>query len=239
MNSIRYATLSERGLRATNDDSICAEKLGSYHVFALADGDILRPGGQIASDIAIRCLRDEIRAASGRPPATLLTSALLKADNEIRMESKKSREREGMSTRLSACMIDSDLMCTVLDTGEGGSYFIGSDGIRIPGERVPRGMKPGSGIRASGDWGGCQEMLSHTLGAPRILKESDITATSLRDSILLLNSDGLHDFVKKEKILEIVARYRDNLEAACEALVQQALADESDHTISVILIQGD
>jgi hypothetical protein len=45
--------------------------------------------------------------------------------------------------------------------------------------------------------------------------------------------------VKKEKILEIVARYRDNLEAACEALVQQALADGSDHTISVILIQGD
>jgi hypothetical protein len=54
MNSIQFASLSERGLRAINDDSVCAGKLGAYPVFALADGDILRPGGQVASDIAIR-----------------------------------------------------------------------------------------------------------------------------------------------------------------------------------------
>ena len=222
-----------------NDDSLCAGKQGSYHVFALADGEILRPGGQVASETAIRCLRDEIRDAPGRPPATILAGALLRADNEIRLESKKSGEREGMSTRLSACIIDSDLVCTVLDTGEGGCYFIGSDGIHIPGELVPHGMKAGSGIRAAGDWGGCGKMLSHTLGAPRILQESDIMTTSLRGSSLLLNSGGLHDFVKKEEILEIVTRDRDDLEAACESLVHRALADGSDHTISVILVRGD
>lgn len=238
MNSIQYASLSERGVRATNDNSIFAEKMGAYHVFALADGDILRPGGQIASDIAIRCLRDEVRGASDRPPAMILASAVLKADNEIRGESKRSRNRAGMSTELSACLIDRDMTCTVLDTGEGGCFFIGPDGIVTPRERVQRGKKTGSTIQAPRDWGGCEEMLSHTLGAPRILKESDITSLSLQDSILLLNSDGLHDFVKKEKILEIVNQNLENLEAACEFLIQQALADESDRTISVILVRG-
>ena len=68
---------------------------------------------------------------------------------------------------------------------------------------------------------------------------SDITTTSLAGSILLLSSDGLHDFVEREEILGIVLRYRDNLEAACQALVHQALTDGSDRTISVILVQGE
>jgi protein phosphatase len=238
MNAIWYASLSERGVRATNDDAILAEKLGAYHVFALATGDILRPGGQVASDIAIRCLGDEIRDAKGRPPPTILASAVLRADEEIRGESKKSRGREGMSTKLSACMIDGGMTCTILDTGEGGCYFIGSDIIRTPREGVSRGAKTGPGLQTPKGWGGCEEMLSHTLGAPRILRESDITTTGLGTSILLLSSDGLHDFVDREIILDIVNRNREDLEAACEFLIQQALADDSDRTISVILVRG-
>ena len=238
MNAIRYASLSERGVRTTNDDAIAAEKLGAYHVFALASGDILRPGGQAASGIAIRCLEDEIRDAKGRPPSTLLASAVLRADGEIRGESKRSGGREGMSTKLSACMIDRDLVCTILDTGEGGCYLIDPDSIRTPREQVSAGRNTGSGVRAPKGWGGCEEMLSHTLGAPRVLKESDISTTGLGDSILLLSSDGLHDVVKKERILDIVNRYREDLEAACEFLIHQALTDGSDRTISVVLVRG-
>ncbi|HTY52582.1 MAG TPA: hypothetical protein VMB35_05260, partial [Methanomicrobiales archaeon] len=238
MNAIRYASLSERGVRATNDDAIIAEQLGEYHVFALASGDVLRPGGQVASDIAIRCLRDEIHDANGRPPPTILASAVLRADTEIRAESKKSRDREGMSTRLSACMIDPEMICTLLDTGEGGACFVGPDRIRTPREHVPPGRNTGSGVRAPKGRGGCEQMLSHTLGAPRVLKESDISTTGLGDSILLLSSDGLHDVVKKERILDIVNRYREDLEAACEFLIHQALTDGSDRTISVVLVRG-
>jgi len=239
MNAIRYASLSERGIRATNDDSIFTGPVGALQLFAIADGEILRPGGQAASEIAIRCLGDEVRDASGRPPATVLASAVLRADGEIRRESKKAGAREGMSTKLTACLVNWDRACTVLDTGEGSCYFIGPDGIRTPRERATGGAKAGSGARAPPGWGGCDEMLSHTLGAPRVLRESDITTTSLAGSILLLSSDGLHDFVEREEIQGIVDRYRDNLEAACQALVHQALTDGSDRTISVILVQGE
>jgi len=158
------------------------------------------------------------------------------ADREIRKESQRSRERTGMSTRLSACMIDDALQCTVLDTGEGSMYIIDEDGIQVPGERARR-TGAGSRTGGQGQWGdNCQEILSHTLGAPRVLREDDITTIGLGDSFLLLNSDGLHDFVKKEKIREIVMQNQENLEAACQALIHQALEDGSDHTISVILI---
>lgn len=237
MKPIQYATLSERGIRSSNDDSICTEKLGAYQVFAVADSSSDHPGGKIASDIAIRCLEDAVRKDGGSP-ASILKNAIFRADDEIRAESQRSRDREGMSTMLCACLVDENLQCTVLDTGDGGVYLISADGIRTPRERAVS-LKPGAGAGSRGGLGGgCREILSHTLGAPRILKENDIMTVSPLDSFLLLNSDGLHGFVRKEEIRRLVLENRENLKAACQALIHGALAGGSDHTITVILARG-
>ena len=59
---------------------------------------------------------------------------------------------------------------------------------------------------------------------------------SIQPSFLLLNSDGLHDYIGKEAIREIVMKTGDTLETSCEELVQEALSADGDDTITVILV---
>ena len=50
---------------------------------------------------------------------------------------------------------------------------------------------------------------------------------------LLLSSDGLHDYVRDERIKEIVLNNK--IERACEALVKEALNSGSEDNITVVL----
>lgn len=81
-------------------------------------------------------------------------------------------------------------------------------------------------------------MISHTLGEPRILMESEFVAVNMRDIFLLLSSGGLHDLVGKERIAEIVHENGENVEASCEHLMQEALSAGSEQTITLILVCG-
>jgi serine/threonine protein phosphatase PrpC len=81
-------------------------------------------------------------------------------------------------------------------------------------------------------------MISHVLGEPHMLDKTDFHEVDIRDSFLLLSSDGLHDYVGKDAIREIIMKNGDNLETSCEELVQKALVAGSDGTITVVLVHG-
>lgn len=38
MATLHHFAISERGIRETNENAFCAEKIGGYHVFAIAGG---------------------------------------------------------------------------------------------------------------------------------------------------------------------------------------------------------
>jgi protein phosphatase len=60
----------------------------------------------------------------------------------------------------------------------------------------------------------------------------------LPGDVLLLCSDGLSDLLEDEEILAIVREHADDLEEACQALVDQANHKGGDDNITAMLIQA-
>ena len=66
-------------------------------------------------------------------------------------------------------------------------------------------------------------MISHTLGEPYRLGETDFSKFTLGNEFLLLGSDGLMKILGKKGIAEIVRKYEGSIEATCEMLVEEAM----------------
>jgi PPM family protein phosphatase len=81
--------------------------------------------------------------------------------------------------------------------------------------------------------------LCQAIGDPEVAPKPDFYEANLRDAFLFLSSDGLHDFVRKETIREVVVSNRDNLQKSCEDLVNMALEAGSDDNITVVLVHGE
>jgi len=229
MKHLHSFAISERGVSQTNEDNYCAETIGRYQVFAVAGGRTGKPAGREAGSIAINALRRAMTALPG-DPAEALGKAITDAEERIGALGRTDREHEGMGTDLSACIIDKNLDCTILDTGDGGVYYISrGSGIMIPREIpfVARSVRPVD-----------RRMISHTLGEPYILRGDEINRVNLSDSFVVMSSAGLHDYLKKEEIGAIVTKNGENVETSCEALKDEALKAGSERTVTVVVLHG-
>jgi len=239
MPKVHFFALSERGLREINEDSHCAERIGNYYVFGIADGLTGPTAGRIAGDIAISCLKEAFKGNPG-DPATAFESAVRTADAQIRSQAEGSGERSGMATKLIMAAVDDELNCTVLDIDNRSIDIVNSG--RIKTTKDPSLIKKAirSDITPSGTLRhhSLSNMISHVLGEPQMIDKTVFNVLSIRDSFLILSSDGLHDYIGKEAIREIIMKNGENLETSCEELVQKALSADSDGTITVILVHA-
>jgi len=239
MAQVHYSALSDRWISAANNDAFCAEKIGKYHVFGVAEGLSDLPGSVSASGTAISCLRESVQGQTGSP-AAVLEAAVHESEARIIAHAAKFPGTAKDATHLSAGLVDDELDCTILDVGEGNAYLIGPSGIWIPRDHPASGQpeSPDFLSRTSGEVKRRTDMISHTLGEPHMLKRSDFVSVNIRDLFLLLSSGGLHDFVRKERIAEIVLQNGENVETSCERLLQEALSAGSERTITIVLVHG-
>jgi protein phosphatase len=239
MTRVHFFALSERGIREINEDSFCAQRIGNYYVFGVADGLTGQAGGRAAGEIAIACLKEAFRD-NPENPAMALESAVRSADAQVRLRAEKSGERSGAATKLIAAAVDDRLACTVLDVDGRSIDILNAGGIKTPNDppALKKSARPGTAPSGTSRPHALSNMISHVLGEPHMLDKTDFREVNIRDSFLLLSSDGLHDYVGKDAIREILKKNGDNLEAACEELVQKALAADSDGTITVVLVHG-
>ena len=238
MSDIKFSARSERGLRTRNDDAYCAEQVGDYFLFAVAGSPPGQPAGDIAGRTAIDALKTTVVNRSGSSRDTLITG-VRNADAEVRALSLKSHEHAGLTTKLVACLLDTSMECTVLDTGEGNCIVVSGRTIeparrfarlrKTPGSRHEEGAPPNPLL---------SDMISHVLGAPHRLKDLDFSEFFLGDGYLVLCSDGLTQVLKKEAIGIIIGKNDGNLETACEEMVNEAMTAGSESTVTVILVHG-
>jgi len=135
-----------------------------------------------------------------------------------------------MSTDLCACLVDENMDCTIIDTGNGSVYYISpGSGIVIPRELPFSGKIPVPSQK---------KIISHALGESHILRSADFNRVNLMDSFIVMSSDGFYDFVKREEIRPIVERNGEAVESTCEELKDKALLAGSGQTITVIVIHG-
>jgi serine/threonine protein phosphatase PrpC len=236
---IQFHAYSEKGKRDINEDSYCAERIGRYFVFGVADGLGGHAAGEIASGIAIACLRREM---THEPVSveTALEDIMMKAHEEILAVAARERDRYGMATTLLICVTDDEGNCTLQNTGDSRAFIINEHSIRhtkdqsLVQELIDAGkISPEEAIHHS-----LNNIISQAVGDPESVLEPDRYVTNLRENVLLMSSDGLHDYVGKERIQEIVMHNQDDLRKTCEILVQEALQNGSDDNITVIVVKG-
>jgi protein phosphatase len=238
--TLSFAARSDKGLREINEDSSCAEQIGDYSVFGVADGLGGLAAGEVASAIAIECLKNTFRLTGG-DPKDALQEAISDADSQILAHGEKFPESHGMATTLIAAVVDEDLNCTVINVGDSRAHFITADDIAITkdhsyvNELVERGE-----IQPEDTWKHpLSNVVCQAVGDPEGTIRPDFYEANLRNTFLLLSSDGLHDFVEKEKIKEVVIANGNKLKKSCKDLVAMALEAGSDDNITVVLVHGE
>ena len=219
-------------MRPQNDDSLVAGRIGKYYTFIIADGLPGHPLGGAANEAAVTALSRAIGDAKG-PAKDALAAGVRAADAAVRELSRKSPGHTGPATKLVTCLIDDNLQGTALDTGEGNCHLITGDTFKNVREAARSGQPPAAGPAKKS----LNEMVSHVLGAPRRIKDEDFVTFRLGDEFLLLSSDGLTDHLSGQAIAGIVrGKAASSLDAAAEALVQEAMKAGSEETITVILV---
>ena len=204
---------------------------------AVADGVGGHNAGDVASKIAVDTLNDVIKEEHVKYLSDDGLKNLLKIAYEIghnKIKENAIGDKEGMGTTLTTAIIKDD-GCVIANCGDSRAYLIRD------GEIMER-TKDHSLVQALVDEGHITEeeamyhpmknVITHALGIDDF--KADIYEWELKDGdILLLSSDGLHDYVKKEEILEVV-KNNGNPKEIVENLLDIALEKTKDN-VSIIV----
>jgi len=236
--NLQFSVLSDKCLRDINEDAYCAERMGNYYILAVADGLGGHAAGEVASAIAISALKDAMRDCDS--PKIALENGVLTSDEQIHAQSEQYEERRGMATTLIAACVDDDLNCTVINVGDSRAHIITAEGIKTTKDHslVNKLIDAGE-ITPEEAWQHpLLNVLSQALGDRQSVIKPDFYEMNLRDTFLLLSSDGLHDYIRKERIREIVLANGEDMEKSCKDLVEEALSSGSADNITVVLAHG-
>ncbi|WP_321508190.1 protein phosphatase 2C domain-containing protein [uncultured Methanoregula sp.] len=235
--NLQYHGRSEKGLRENNEDAFLAERVGNFWLFAVADGLGGHMAGEQASAMALKILKGEVEKGITDPKTSLEKTALF-IHGEIQRQAETDRNCYGMATTLIAALVDEKGEACIMNIGDSRAYLIG-DTVRHTKDQsvVENLIAMGEITREEARHHPLGTMILQALGDPESNIRPDFYEADLRECVLLLSSDGLHDSVEKETIGEIVRGCGDNLALACDRLIEKALESGSEDNVTVVMTQ--
>lgn len=229
--------VSHKGNRTHNEDYILIKKIKDIYLLAVADGIGGHNAGEIASKMAVDTLEEFI---TERYREDLTIEEIVKLVKEAynvahqRIRENAVGDREGMGTTLTTAVIKNNA-CIVINCGDSRAYLIRD------GDIVYR-TKDHSFVQALVDSGQISEekamehpmknIILSALGLDE-LKVDDYIWDLKEGDVVLLSSDGLHDYVEKEEILKVVNMYESPKEIA-EKLLDIAL-EKTEDNVSIVV----
>ena len=252
---LRYVAAAKTDVgrkRQGNEDRFCLDPtLGLYVV---ADGMGGHAAGEVASRLAVETIQEWMgkylsgadvaivgpAAAAGSAEANFLLSSIRLANRIIFDSAKDRREYTGMGTTVVAVLAQDDRF-VLAHVGDSRIYRIRRDHIvqisrdhSFVQEQVDSGMMSAAEAHQSQ----YRHMITRALG----LKENvdvDLTEQPARPGdVLLLCSDGLSDLLDDEEMLAAVRDHADDLNQACQALVDRANSKGGDDNITVLVVRA-
>lgn len=237
------AGLSVTGpVREDNQDSILLPNAstpnfpGSLH--AVADGMGGYSHGELASQVALQKLLKIVRSAEiSQPPAKALKQACDVVNFEVYKLSQQL-DNVKMGTTLTAAYLVGNLLY-LLHVGDSRAYLI-RDGRAacltsdhtVVGDLVRSRLIPSENVRTHSQ----RSILTRAIGLGLFL-EPEITQTKLEiGDYLVLCSDGLWSVLDDQEFAAVVEKSV-SLQEAAQALIDLALARETDDNCSVIVIR--
>ena len=241
---IAYAKSDIGKAREMNQDAYyISEPSSPIKLYLLADGMGGYKGGEIASNLAIKCAKSYIEnnfkdVAKDRDSLIQLVASSMEYANMVVYEkSKEDKELEGMGTTLEVCLIYNN-KAYIGHVGDSRIYRIRKDFIRKLTQDhsyVQKLVKDGTITKEEAENHPKKNMLMKALGCNAFVEPDASVKGFLRDDILLISSDGLTNMVKQEDIFEIA---KGNIEKAPIKLVDLANENGGLDNITVVVIKN-
>ncbi len=213
-----------------NQDHFIEKIIDDLAIFAVADGVGGLSYGDIASDLALQPFKDIITSSFS-------FESLFKDANERILSASEQKNRFMGSTIVSAWVDTKTNEIHISHIGDSRAYIFSNEGMwhttddTLVQELVDMGIISEEQAFKHPN----KSRLNKALGTCEKLQVKNHTATLQDDSILLLCSDGLHDYVHDEDIQTIVMTQPP--EEAIDRLINKARENGSSDDITLIIVQ--
>ena len=235
--NMEYSSVSVAGKRQHNEDSCLTVQVGEGLLIAVADGIGGHAAGDVASGIAVETLRSEFsgnyRVGMGAEEIrSLLKNAFSTADENI--SRRAVGEKSGMGTTLVAAFVR-DSEAFIANTGDSRAYLYNGKLIQLTvdhslvQELVEKGAVDPDKRRSHP----MKNVITRSVGGDFSV---DLYFTDIKaGDVLLLSSDGLHDYIEDDDISEGL-KSSPTANGSARFLVKSALPVSEDN-ISVVVLK--
>ncbi|HKP38433.1 MAG TPA: protein phosphatase 2C domain-containing protein [Pyrinomonadaceae bacterium] len=229
---------------AENPDDMSSLNLGDKGlVLVVSDGMGGALAGDVASRMAIESVRDVMTGNDGDgcdSSASLvecLKHATLQANRAIHYKSLEDSRCSGMGATLTGAAIKDDKV-DLVQVGDSRAYIVRGDQIRLATKDqslVQQLVDVGQISEEEAETHMFRNVILQALGAQTELLPATARIQIRQGDVLLLCSDGLSGKLRNDEIRQIVSDAREDLGAACSALVAEANHRGGEDNITVVL----
>jgi protein phosphatase len=238
--------------RPINEDTIYVRD----GLLIVCDGMGGHKAGEVASELATEAIANFIRRSAEDPELTWpygydttlsydanrLSSAIKLANRAVYRKAASADDYTGMGTTVAAVLIPSNRReITYAHVGDSRIYLIrGGVMVQLTQDDTWSNLAwAAGGSETDQARGAMKNVLTKALGAREDV-EFEVTNQPLHeDDVVLICSDGLTNMISDDRIVEVVAARRQDLESACHALIEAANAEGGRDNVSVILATID
>jgi protein phosphatase len=218
-------------------------------LIVVADGMGGHNAGEVASRMAVDVFRAWIESPDARPQLSLrsdepeafsvLRHLLGQANRQIYDAARHNRAHTGMGTTLIAGWVQKNTLYFA-HVGDSRLYRFRAGRLRqltVDHSLVQELVSAGTLTLHAAQSDPRRYVVRRSVGIAPVV-EVDLGQASLQSGdILLACTDGLHDMVEHDTITALLADNAEEPQAACDALVEQALDNGGSDNLTVVLVQ--
>ena len=237
--------------RQHNEDSFLVEDKAKLYL--VADGMGGHAAGEIASRIAVDSISEFIlhtKEDDGTWPhaydeqyrrtTNRLMAAVRMANTRVLEAMRKDARLRGMGTTVVACMADDEMM-SFAHVGDSRAYLVRDGHLsRITNDHswVFEQVQAGMLTEAEAEKHPLRNVITRALGGALSVSPDATEVESRKGDVYLLCSDGLTGMVPEDEILRLVTENDDDLQKACEQLIETANERGGLDNVTAILVKA-
>jgi PPM family protein phosphatase len=255
---LRAAMWSDRGhVRAENQDTCAAAP--EFGVFVVCDGMGGAAAGKIASQLAAEAFLNALGGSvtsppvpeafdpvvsAGRCPGERLAQAVAAANSAVYERAQKYRVLQGMGTTLVGVLVqetEPGRTAWIANVGDSRCYLLRNSSLlqlttdhSVVEEQIQAGLLS----REQAEFSPVRNIITRAIGTQPQVSADIVEQPLAPGDTLLLASDGLMRELADREISSALLSSAE-LEDACTALIQRALAKGGRDNITVLLISAD
>lgn len=224
--------------REENQDSFGLIESDNYKIYIVADGMGGAKGGAVASQLAIKTIREELKNYSVVTP-DILSEIILEANDAIFQHSLEDPALSGMGTTIVVFLFVGTAL-HILHVGDSRAYRLRLGKLeRLTEDHtlVSELVKAGAISESQAENHPVSHMLTRSLGPSTEVRVDCVTLKDgpVRGDKYLLCSDGLYNMVSQEKMREILSSK--SSDEAVELLLSEANKNGGTDNITVLVVQ--